>query len=354
LHSLGGVQTIVKLHPDKLAAHLAKGLAPLYVICGDEPLAAGEAADAIRAAARAEGYDERESDVVGNASKFKWQECFSGLDNLSLFASRRIFELRIPGGKPGREGGAVLTELAGAPPADTLIIIHLPRLESKSKSAKWVKSLQQGSVWIEVAEPDISKLPGWLNTRAKQLGLQLERDAAMELAARTEGNLLAAQQELERLSLLMPGQTVSAEVISGSVADGARFDPFQLTDAALAQDVGRALRILFGLWREGVANPLIVWALGREAVALLNLWVELQTGAQVGQALQKHRIWDKRQPGYKKALRAHDEASVRRLMASAARADRVCKGAEKGSPRSAVLELVLALAKPGQVVLRSA
>ncbi len=354
MYPLGGVQTYVKVYPHNLEEHLAKGLAPLYIICGDEPLTAGEAADAIREAARAEGYEERESDVVGNANKFKWQECFSGLDNLSLFASRRIFELRIPGGKPGREGGAVLTALAGAPPADTLIIIHLPRLESKSSKTKWVKSLQQGGVWIDVAEPDISRLPGWLNKRAKQLGLQLDSDAAMELAIRTEGNLLSAQQELERLSLLMPGETVGVEVISGSVADGARFNPFQLTDAALAQDAGRALRILFGLWREGTADPLIVWALGREAVALLNLWTELQTGMQVGQALQKQHIWDKRQPAYKKALRAHDEVSVKRLMACAARADRVVKGAEQGSPRGAVLELVLALARPGQEVLKSA
>lgn len=344
----------MKISPQKLAAHLAKGLAPLYVISGDEPLTAGEAADAIRTAARAAGYEERESDVVGNANKFKWQDCFSSLDNLSLFASRRIFELRIPGGKPGREGGAVLTELASSPPADTLVIIHLPRLDSKSNKTKWVKSLQQGGVWIDVAEPDISQLPGWLNERAKRLGLRLERDAAMELATRTEGNLLAAQQELERLSLLMPGETVAADVISGSVADGARFDPFQLTDAALAQDSGRALRVLFGLWREGVANPLIAWALSREATVVLNLWTELQSGAPLAQAFKAQRIWDKRQPAYRKALNAHDEASVRHLMKCAARADRVVKGAEQGSPRNVMLELVLAMAQPGQVALRSA
>lgn len=341
----------MKLRPENIAAHLAKQLAPVYVISGDEPLICGEVADAVRAAARERGFTERESHAVINANTFDWSDSLAGLDNLSLFASRRIFELRIPNGKPGREGGAALTALAASPAEDTLYLVHLPRLDKRSKSAKWAGSLEQAGVWIDVYPPETPELPAWLTQRARQAGLQLDREAAAMLAERTEGNLLAAQQELARLALLMPGATITATQISDSVADGARFDVFQLTDAAVGQDVKRALRILFGLRREGTADTLISWALTREALTLVNLWAEMQGGAQAATAYRKCGIWGKRQSAYNRALRAHSETSVRQLAASASHTDRTVKGA--GSSWAALLELVMLIAQPQNAVLAS-
>ena len=189
----------MKLRSDKLAEHLQQQLAPVYVISGDEPLMCGELADALRRTAREQGYTERESHAVANANRFDWRGCLSGTDNLSLFASRRLFELRIPNGKPGREGGAALAEMAAAPADDTLYLIHLPRLDKRSKAAKWATGLEQVGVWIDVYEPDAARLPDWLGQRARKAGLQLDGEAASMLAARTEGNLLAAQQEIEKL-----------------------------------------------------------------------------------------------------------------------------------------------------------
>jgi len=343
----------VKLRPDNLADHLAaaKGLAPVYVVCGDDPLITGEQADAVRRAARDQGFSERESHAVTNANQFDWRGCFAGLDNLSLFATRKIFELRIPNGKPGREGGAALTDMALNPAADTLYLIHLPKLDRRSKSAKWATSLEKAGIWIDVQEPEANQLPGWLSARATQAGLSLDRGAALALAARTEGNLLAAQQELDRLALLMPGATISAEQITDSVADGARFDVFQLADAAVGQDVKRALRILFGLRREGTADALICWALTREASTLVNVWMELQTGSQASSAFKKCGVWNTRQPAYNRALRAHTEASVRVLAECAGATDRTVKGARYGSSWGALLELVLRMAQPQNPVL---
>ena len=313
----------------------------------------GEQADAIRRAARDSGFAERESHAVTNANQFDWRGCFGGLDNLSLFASRKIFELRIPNGKPGREGGAALTDMALNPAADTLYLIHLPKLDKRSKSAKWATSLEKAGIWIDVQEPEASQLPGWLSMRARHAGLTLEKEAAVALAARTEGNLLSAQQELDRLALLMPGATVTAAQITDSVADGARFDVFQLADAAVGQDVKRALRILFGLRREGTANALICWALTREASTLVNVWMELQTGNQAANAFRKCGVWNARQPAYNRALRAHSEDSVRRLAECASAADRTVKGARYGSAWGALLELVLRMAQPQNPVLVS-
>lgn len=336
----------MKVYPDKLNAQLAKGLAPIYTVSGEDPLLTGEAADAIRAVAREQGYDERESHVVTNAAQFDWQKPFAGLDNLSLFASRRIFELRLPSGRPGREGGAALTELAGDPPPDTLCIIHLGKIDGSIRKAKWLKSLDKAGVWVDCLPLKAEQLPAWLASRARSAGLQLDTEAAQVLAARTEGNLLAAQQELDKLTLLSPGQNISAAQILDSVADGARYDTFKLADAALGQDAQRAVRMLYGLRRDGTAPPQVSWALARESSALINVWAEIQAGTPVGRAMQLAGVWQQKQPLFRKALQSHNEASVRRLARQVALTDRIVKGAHYGAPWNALLELVLLMARP--------
>ncbi len=343
----------MRIWSDKLAAQLAKGLAPLYVIAGDEPLLSGELADAVRAAARKQGFDERESHTVVNANQFDWAGCFGGLDNLSLFATRKIVELRLPNGKPGREGGAALTALAGDPPQDHLFLIHLPKLDGNTRKTKWVTTLENNGVWVDVRAPEPAALPGWLRDRARQAGVTLETDAAQSLAARTEGNLLAAQQELDMLALLMPGETITAAHIAGAVADGARFDVYQLADAAVGQNAKRALRILHGLRREGTADALISWVLTREAMRLFDIWIEMRNGAAFGAAMRKHRIWDKQQPAYQRALRAHNQASIEAMAQRAGVTDRAVKGAARVPPLAALLELLLLIASPATRTLRT-
>ncbi len=341
----------MKLYPEKLPAQLAKGLAPLYIIAGDEPLLTGEAADSIRAAARRQGYDEREAHTVVNASQFDWEQCLGGLDNLSLFASRKVVELRLPTGKPGREGGAALTALAQDLPPDHLFLVHLPKLDKSSRASKWATTLEKNGAWIDVYAPDPRELPHWLSARALQAGITLDAAAAQGLAARTEGNLLAAQQELDMLALLLPGQTITAEHIAGSVADGARFDVYQLADAAVGQDVKRALRILHGLRREGTADALISWVLTREATRLFDIWAQMRNGTAFGVAARKHGIWDRQQPAYQRALRAHNPASLERMARRAGLTDRAVKGAAPVPPVGALLELLLLIARPGSALL---
>lgn len=336
----------MKLPVDKLTTHLSKGIAPIYFVSSDDPLVSGEVTDAIRKAAREQGYEERESHSA--SARFDWSRLLGGMDNLSLFATRKIVEVRLETGKPGREGGAALVDLVNNPPEDTMFIITSPKLDSSSAKTKWAKTLQEEAVWIAISPVTPEQLPGWLAGRARRAGLELEAEALELLAARVEGNLMAAQQELDKLVLLDGPQPVTAEVVRQSVADGARFDVFQLADAALGQDAARAARILGGLQKEGVAPALTLWAVAREINGLLTVWSRVDQGTRADRAMNEARVWKSRQGLMRRALAGHDESSIRRLVAKASLTDRIVKGARPGQPWNALLELVLCLARPGQ------
>ena len=336
----------MKLTADKIVSQLARGLAPIYFVCGDEPLIAGETIDTIRAAARRQGYDERESHTAD--ARFDWAALRAGLNNMSLFASRKIVEIRLSTGKPGREGGAAIVELIADPPPDTLFIISSPQLDKSAGSSKWAQTLERDAVWVGIRGLPPAHLPAWIGQRMKAAGLTCDDDALEILADRIEGNLLAAQQEISKLVLLADGQRITADSIRQSVADGARFDVYQLADAAISQDVARAVRILYGLRSEGVAPALTLWALVREANALISVWTRVDQGVPASRAMNEARIWRARQPMLARALKNHNEASVRRLASSAGAADRIVKGARLGQPWNALLELVLLIARPGR------
>ena len=339
----------MKLTADKLNAQISRKLAPVYFVSGDDPLVSGEVADAIRAAARKQGYDERES--YSASAKFDWTQLLAGMENLSLFSSRKIVEVRLETGKPGREGGAAIVDLVANPPDDTLFIITSPKLDSSAAKTKWAKTLEQDAVWVVINQPRPEQLPAWLAARAQGAGLSFEQEALELLAERVEGNLMAAQQELDKLILLDGPQPITAEVVRESVADGARFDVFQLADAALGQNPARASRILYGLRKEGVAPVLTLWALAREITALVSIWSRVEQGSPAGRAMQEARIWNARQPLMQRALARHSEESVRRLAAKASLTDRIVKGASPGQPWNALLELTLCLAQPQQTTL---
>ena len=336
----------MKLTPDQLPSQLSKGLASVYFVTGNEPLIVGETIDAIRAEARRQGFEERESHAADG--RFDWDTVTSGLDNLSLFYSRKIVEVRLVTGKPGKQGGAAIVDIISNLPPDTLFIFSSPQIDKRTAGTKWAKSLQTAGVWVEVRPLPREQLPAWIGKRMRAAGLECDPEGLEIMAARTEGNLLAAQQEISKLELLADDRHITADIVRNSVADGARFDVFQLADAAVGQEAARAIRILYGLRKEGIAAPLTLWALAKEANALANLWSRLDQGMPLPRAMSDARIWQSRQGMYTKALRAHNEASIRQLIVGAGLVDRTVKGARHGQPWNALLELVLLIAQPGR------
>jgi DNA polymerase III subunit delta len=258
----------LKLSLENLSAQLERGLAGAYLVSGDEPLRVGEATDQIRAHARASGFSEREVFFVERASSI-WEQIEQAGQALSLFAPRRLIEVRLPTGKAGAAGGAALQRLIAASGSDLLLLIVTGRLDRETQNAGWVQTLQQQGVWLPVWPVELGQLPQWLRARARIAKIALSEDAVALLAERSEGNLLAAQQEIDKLALLATsGVTVGVAEVEASSTDSARFDVFQLAEAVRGADCARSLRILGGLQAEGAGPPLVLWALLRELRSL--------------------------------------------------------------------------------------
>jgi DNA polymerase-3 subunit delta len=320
----------VKLRATDLPAHLQGQLAPVYVISGDEPLQCGEAADTVRAAAKAAGYATRE--VFEANSQFDWGALAAEANALSLFAEQKIIDLRIPTGKPGKEGGAALAEYAANPPPDTLLLITLPKLDKSQQNTKWFKALDRLGVTIQVWPIKIGELPRWVGQRMRAAGLQPSPEVVQLLADRAEGNLLAAHQEIEKLLLLNGPGPVDQEQFAAAVSDSARFDVFDLVDSALAGDAARSLRILSGLRAEGVAAPVVLWALARELRALAGMAIEARRSGNVGQAMAAARVWKNRQPLIRAALQRFGPNAWTSLLARCQQIDASIKGALPDDP----------------------
>jgi len=324
----------VKLSVDNLSGHLARDLKPAYLISGDEPLLAGESADAVRRKARAAGFTERQ--VFFAERGFDWNELRAESQALSLFAERRILEVRLPTGKPG-DGAELLEALVTQPPPDQLLLVISGKLERATLQSPWVKAFERHGVWVQVWPIDVARLPEWITQRLRRHQLEPDAEAARILAERVEGNLLAAQQEIEKLALLMPPGPVDATSLAHFVADSARYDVFQLTEAALRGDAGRALRILDGLRGEGVEATLVLWALSREIRAL---WKRLRVDSVGGTAQGSQRP----NPAPEQALSRAQQLSMRELIQQAVQVDRTIKGRAKGDPWDALERLVSRLA----------
>jgi len=334
----------MKISLPQLKKHLSGGLSAVYFVAGDEPLLAAEALDAIRKAARADGYEDREVFVPGTG--FDWDSIRSSAGNMSLFASRRIVEVRLPTGKPGRTGGPMLADLAENPPPDTMLIIIAEQFDSAVAKAKWVARVSDAGTAVIIKPIALEQLPGWIEKDFHRHKLSFEPEVIQLLTHRVEGNLLAARQEVDKLALLADDGHVSVELATQSVSDGARFDVFQLSDAAHSPDSRRAIRILYGLRAEGVAAPLVLWALAREATTLVSVWQAVDEGQSSGLAMKQARVWGPRQQLIPACLRRHSRESVESLLTLAAMADRVVKGAKRGEPWDALLELLLAIGQP--------
>ena len=346
----------MQLRAEQLGAHLSAppggSLSACYLFSGDEPLLLNEALDALRSAALGQGCDERESFTVERG--FDWQALVASLSVRSLFSAGKLIVLRLPTAAPGDEGSRALRALAARPVDGNIVAVVTSALNRKTADSAWVTALNKDGVWLELRAPSSTEMPRWIARRLKAVQLGCDSEGAELLAARIEGNLLVAQQEIDKLSLLYPdGAQLNVAQIQAAVADGARFDVFQLGDAALAGDTPRAIRILNGLREEGVAAPLVLWALVREVSVLVDAGLRtsrdlpLERAAQA--AVQAAGLWKSRADVYVRALRGRKPASLRRLLSMASDADQIVKGARRGEAWNALLELTLALA--GQPLL---
>ena len=304
----------MKLTSDSLATHLAERLLPAYLVSGDEPLLAAEAADAVRARARGAGFTEREVHFIERAAD--WDEVRASAANLSLFGARRVVEIRLTSAKPGVAGNATLVALLEAHDPDTLFLILTPRLDRDAQGADWVRSVEAHGAWVQIWPVDSQRLVAWLKGRCRRMKLDASDEALELLAARTEGNLLAAHQELTKLALLAPEGRVTPDTVLASVADSARFDVFGLGEAVLAGEAARALRVLAGLRAEGTEPTLVLWALSR---ALRDLW-SARGGERPPAWQQRHRA------ALEQALRRASRLPFTALAQRAARVDRMIKG----------------------------
>ena len=335
----------MKLSGADLPRHLAKGLAPLYVIHGDAPLLSIEAADAIRAAARAAGYDEREVFTVEQG--FKWAELRNSAQSLSLFSSRKLVELRIPTGKPGVEGAQTIQDYCGQLNGDTVTVISLPKLDGTGQKSKWFSALAEHGALIAADEIPLNALPDWIAGRLQRQGQSADRDTLHFLAERVEGNLLAAFQEIQKLALLFPAGPLTFEQAKNAVMDVARYDVFKLSEAMLAGDVARYARILDGLRAEGEATVLILWALAEDIRALAKVARAMQRGDSLASAMRDARAWGARQKLLERAARRFSPAIAERALRQAAHLDKVIKGLRGGDAWSELLQLGVRCARAG-------
>jgi DNA polymerase-3 subunit delta len=329
----------MQLKPDQLAAVLQKGLAPVYFISGDEPLQLGELADAIRAAARTAGYDSREILVADTG--FSWSALTESAHSLSIFADKKIIDLRLSASTPGVEGAKALVAYCERPPEDTLLLITAAKTAGASLKARWFQALDKTGCIIQVWPLDGQNLIRWLQQRMQRRGLQAEQEGIRLLASRIEGNLLAAAQEIEKLYVLYGSGQLNTQQIFDVVADSSRFDVFKLMDSVLAGRTSRILKILSGLKSEGVATPVVLWALTREARSLIRIKQALSSGQNKATAFKNNQIWAQRQQLVSDALNRLGESELNNILKISATADRQIKGQQQGDPWETLLTICL-------------
>ncbi len=320
----------MQIRLDDLPAQLGKGLKPCYLVHGDEALLANDALDAIRTKARAEGFSERRVfSVVGNG--FDWSEVLAQAGSLSLFADRQILELRIPNGKPGKDGSEALQQLAASLGPELLLLVSLPRLDKTQLSSAWFQALDGAGHSLRADPIERRALPLWLARRAQQLGLKLAEGSEGEqvlarLADRVEGNLLAAQQELEKLALLADGAPLSLERVEALVTDVARFEAAQLGEALWAGQLGRCLRLLDALQAEGEAVVRLHWLLADDVRALRRGVLALAAGKPLPMALREARVWGAKERLFERLLPSLRPAQLESLLQAVQLLEGICKG----------------------------
>jgi DNA polymerase-3 subunit delta len=335
----------MKLSVEDLPHHLNKGLQPLYVVHGAALLLAIEAADAIRAAARKTGCEERE--VLIADTGFKWAELRNSAQGMSLFSTKKLLDLRIPNGKPGVEGAQALQDYCQQLNADTITLISLPRLDSATLKTKWFSALAEQAIVISADEILLQDLPLWIAARLKRQNQSADADTLTFLAQRVEGNLLAAFQEIQKLALLFPEGKLTFEQVKDAVMDVARYDVFKLSEAMLAGDAARFAHILEGLRAEGTATVLILWALAEDIRTMAKVSRAIQQSGNLAGALRDARVWGVRQKLVERAVRRFSPAFAERALRQAALIDKLAKGLRSGDVWDELLQLGVKCARAG-------
>lgn len=331
----------MRIDSEQISQHLKRGLAPLYTVFGEELLLSLEAADRIRRAAAAAGHSERTLLIA--ESGFDWAALRDAGQSLSLFAARRLIDLRIPGGKPGKDGGDALAELAAAPPADTITLVCLPALDRQTLNSRWFQALESAGVAVHAKALSREQLPRWIGRRLAQQDQRASAETLAFIAERVEGNLMAAHQEVQKLALLFAPGELPFDEVRHAVLDVARFDVFELGAALLRGDRGHFVRMLDGLRGEGVAAPLVLWAIAEEARALARVGALADAGLPQAQALREARVWGVRQQLMPKALARLRQKQLLEVIERAADVDRTIKGLSAGDVWDALLGLGLML-----------
>ncbi|MEK8051569.1 DNA polymerase III subunit delta [Ideonella sp. DXS22W] len=320
----------MQLRSDQIDAHLARGLKAVYTVHGDEPLLAQEAGDAVRAAARAAGYGERKVFTVSGAH-FDWSGVLGAAQAMSLFAERQLIEIRIPGGKPGKDGSEALQRYCESLSDDVLTIVHLPKLDRQQQQSAWFTALDGAGVSIRVDPVERRALPQWIAQRLAKQGQRVaEGEAGVQtlgfFADRVEGNLLAAHQELQKLALLYPAGELSFEQVEAAVLNVARYDVFKLSEAVLAGQTARALRMLDGLRAEGEATVLVHWTLAEDIRALKRVKDAMAHGKPLPMALRESRVWGNKERLFERVIPLLAEHQLAHLVEAASVCDGIVKG----------------------------
>ncbi|WP_415357059.1 DNA polymerase III subunit delta [Halioglobus sp. Uisw_031] len=334
----------MRLYPEKLADHLQQKLLPVYLVSGDEPLLLQECCDQIRQKARAENCNEREI-IEGGVSNFNWQDILHSASNMSLFADRKLIELRLPSGKPGAEGSKALCEYLDIASGDDVLLIVSGKIDKQSTNSKWYKALDKAGVTVQVWPVDAKNLPRWLQQRVRNAGMSIDDDALRLLCERMEGNLLAAVQEVEKLKLLAADSKITMQTVTEAVSDNARYNLFDMADNALKGNASVSLRMLYGLRAAGTEPPVVLWALVREIRTLYEAQLDCDSGQSTQQALSSRRVWQNRMPLMQAALTRHNTHSLSLLLEQAARADGSIKGFADGKPWDNLSRLVITLCR---------
>jgi len=332
----------MQLRIEQLENHLKRQLAPIYLVGGDEPLLVQESADAIRGAAYSKGYTVR--DVFHVERGFDWNTLLEVSGSLSLFADRRILEVRLPTGKPGDTGGKVFRGYAERPAPDTLLLVICGKLDTSTRRTKWVQALSSAGVFVPVWPIDMKRLPAWIRRRMELRGLRPTAEAINLLAERVEGNLLACAQEIEKLYLLHGSSSIDARLIASSVGDSARFGVFVLIDSALEGAASRSHRVLQGLQGEGVEVVAVIGALSWELRNLIAMARLIAAGNATSQVLTRFKVWDSRKAAVGRALERYPLRTWRSMLGRCYGIDRMAKGQANGNAWDELLQLVLFMA----------
>ena len=332
----------MRLKPEQLVSSLQKNLGSVYLISGDEPLQIVELADSIRQAAKQAGFLERE--IFSTDTGFEWSEITTSSQSMSIFGDKKVIDLRVPTANFGNEGAKTLISYCEKLPADTVLLITCGKLNAAGMKTKWFEAVDKVGVTIQVKPLEGDELLQWLQNRLQQRGLNSDKAGLLLLAERVEGNLLAAAQEIEKLYVLYGASILTKDQIFDVVADSSRYDVFKLIDAILAANVNRIFKVLAGLRNEGIAPPVVLWALMREARTLCKVYLELSSGKSKDMVFRNNQIWDKRVGLVDKVLKRLSHNQLFEILTLSAKADRQAKGQESGDVWETILAVCLLFA----------